>query len=147
MFPRSKHITPKAIPLLAAILLPTAALGIALLAPTSIARAEAPGALQLAPPAAPSNCKTGHFQAPNPFYPHGQVHLDMVSWRDNSSNEDGFIVEEWRRNQSGAWVLQWSQSTSANRTALLVDGKWPNYDFRVKAFNASGDSAWSNWAH
>jgi hypothetical protein len=147
MFTSSKHTATKAIALLTAILLPTTALGIALLAPLSTARAEAPGALQVSTPTAPSNCKTKTIQVPNPFFPHGQVAVYLMSWTDNSSNEDGFTVEEWGRDLSGAWVLKWSVNTPANYTRLAVDGKWPNYNFRVKAFNASGESAWSNWAH
>jgi hypothetical protein len=148
MFTRFKRTAPGTIALLAAILLPTAALGIALLAPPSIARAEAPGALQLSTPPAPSNCKTKTIHIPSPFFDHGMVALYFVSWSDNSSNEAGFTVEEWWRDQSGAWVLRWSDSLPANyTTSYYVDGKWPNYKFRVKAFNASGDSPWSNWSH
>ena len=133
--------------------LATAALGIALslllAAPTTAipAWSNTERALLLDTPAAPSNCKTRTDQVPNLFFPHGKVTLYSVSWIDNSSNENGFTVEEWWRNQSGAWVLKWSQNTAANSTRLRVDGKWPNFNFRVKAFNASGDSSWSNWAH
>jgi hypothetical protein len=28
-----------------------------------------------------------------------------------------------------------------------VDGTGQSYKFRVKAFNAAGDSDWSNWGH
>ena len=71
-----------------------------------------------------------------------------VSWRDNSTNEDGFTLETWWRNQSGEWVLRWSVRTATNITAVEFGGRaGPDYRFRVKAFNASGDSAWSNWAH
>ena len=143
MFPRSKQTAPKAIALLTAILLPNAALSIALLAPPSIARAEAPEALQLATPAAPSNCKqkTTKFQD-------GEGHtwqFSFVSWTDNSTNEDGFTVETWR-SQPGGWVLAGSQNLAANSTGVQVTAG-QGYRFRVKAFNASGDSAWSNWAH
>ena len=146
MFTRSHHTAPKAIALLTAILLPNAALSIALLAPPSIARAEAPEALQLATPAAPSNCKqkTTKFQD-------GEGHtwqFSFVSWTDNSTNEDGFTVEDWWRNQSGDWVLVGTRNFAANSTIAPIGGRpGPEYRFRVKAFNASGDSAWSNWAH
>ena len=146
MFPRSKQTAPKAIALLTAILLPNAALSIALLAPPSIARAEAPEALQLATPAAPSKCKqtTTKFQDGEGY----TWYFSFVSWTDNSTNEDGFILETWWRNQSGEWVLAGSRYMAANST-LTSFGFYgrdvPNYRFRVKAFNASGDSAWSNW--
>lgn len=102
-------------------------------------------ALQVGPPAAPSNCKTRSAR-----FRDGEGHtwiIPYVSWTDNSTNEDGFTVEEWGRNQSGVWVLMWSVSRAANSTFMGVDGSGPNYKFRVKAFNASGESAWSNWAH
>ena len=130
----------------------TAALGIAVspLPAATIARSPASsntaGAVRIDPPAAPSNCKTKSFQVPNPFYPHGQVSVYTVSWTDNSSNEDGFTVEQWWRNQSGVWVLGLSVNVPANSTAAGFDGRaGPNVRFRVKAFNAAGDSAWSNW--
>ena len=72
--------------------------------------------------------------------------FSYVSWTDNSSNEDGFTVEEWWRNQSGVWVLVGSVSRAANSTSVGVESSGPDYKFRVKAFNAAGDSAWSNWS-
>ena len=100
------------------------------------------GALQLGSPAAPSKCQVKHFKIQGytgPFY-----HL---SWKDNSTNEDGFIVERWSK-PSGIWVLVWSQTMQADSTGgWLTVNPGPDTKFRVKAFNASGDSAWSNWAH
>jgi hypothetical protein len=145
MSTRSKHTAPKAVALLSAILLPNAALSIALLAPPSIARAEAPEALLLATPAAPSHCKQTTTKAQD-----GEGHtwyFSFVSWTDNSTNEDGFTVETWRNQPGpGGWVLAGSQNRPANSTGAQVPAG-QGYKFRVKAFNASGDSAWSNWAH
>ena len=130
--------------------LATAALGIALsLLPaatttTSPASSDTEGNLLLDPPAAPSNCKVRTVRLRD-----GEGHtwiIPYVSWTDNSSNEAGFTVEEWWRNQSGVWVLMSSVSRAADSTSVGVYGSGPNYKFRVKAFNASGDSAWSNWA-
>ena len=111
------------------------------------------GALQLDPPAAPSQCKVGKFKVP--YFDDGS-HLGpgssfswyyMLSWKDNSTNEDGFIVELWSK-PSGIWVLDWSGTMQANSTvAWLMNDPGPGTKFRVKAFNASGDSAWSNWAN
>ena len=110
-------------------------------------------ALQLDPPAAPSQCgvKTvkikgqddGSHQGPGTIWDS----YTTLSWKDNSTNEDGFIVERWSK-PSGIWVLVWSQTMPADSTGgWLTTNPGPGTKFRVKAFNASGDSAWSNWAH
>ena len=110
---------------------------------TSSASSNTAGSLQLDPPAAPSNCKSTYYRGG----PRPDDDYTIVSWTDNSSNEDGFIFEAWR-NQSWGWVLAWSSNVGANSTAVYFDGRLPSgYKFRVKALNASGDSAWSNWAH
>jgi hypothetical protein len=130
----------------------TAALAIAfspLLAPTTAASREAPataGALQLDPPAAPSHVRGITTRVPDPKWPHGYYTLSFASWTDNSSDEDGFIVETWRK-QSGTWVLIGTSVTPANATSVFVDGSGAGYKFRAKAFNAAGESAWSNWGH
>jgi hypothetical protein len=127
-----------------------AALGLALtplLAETtsaSPAASDTAGALQPGPPAAPSHCRerTTRFQD-------GEGHqwtFHFVVWTDNSTNEDGFTLETWR-SQSGGWILASSWNLAANSSAVEVPMSGPGYKFRVKAFNASGDSAWSNWAH
>ncbi|HEX5054589.1 MAG TPA: hypothetical protein VFZ65_22625 [Planctomycetota bacterium] len=130
--------------------LAAAALGIALslllgaTTTTSPAWSNTAGTPRLDPPAAPSQCKEGHFTVTGTYG--GTFYY--ISWRDNSTNEDGFTFEEWGRNQSGAWVLTQSVSMAANSTAFSLGGHaGPNVKFRVKAFNSSGDSAWSNWAH
>ena len=126
--------------------LSTAALGVALslllAAPTTASPAwgNTAGALQLDPPAAPSNCRsTFHRDRRKGDY-------TVVSWTDNSTNEDGFIVEAWRK-QSGAWVLEGTAVLPANSTSATVNGTGPQYKVRVKAFNAAGESDWSNWGH
>ena len=128
--------------------LATAALGIApsLLLPATTTASPAwsntAGALQLDPPAAPSNCKAKTTTIRDRRK--GNYTFTTVSWSDNSNNEDGFTVEAWLH-QSGAWVLVWSVNTPANSTSCQgVRGA--NIKHRVKAFNASGDSSWSNWA-
>lgn len=111
------------------------------------------GALQLDPPAAPSLCKVGKVKMPDgddgSHQGPGSIFdwFYWLSWKDNSTNEDGFIVELWQK-QSGIWVLGWSGTMQANSTGgWLMGNPGPSTKFRVKAFNASGDSAWSNWAH
>ena len=127
--------------------LATAALGLALspliaaTTATSPALSNQTGALQLVPPAAPSNCSAKSTTYPFDFDYYTVIN---VSWRDNSSNEDGFIVEVWRKNLLGQWVLSSSVIRAANSTSSGgIPG--PDIKYRVKAFNASGDSAWSNW--
>ncbi|MCX6098176.1 MAG: stalk domain-containing protein [Caldiserica bacterium] len=65
-----------------------------------------------------------------------------MNWNDNSSNEEGFRIE--RHTGTGAWIqiktlgvgaIKWMDETVSPATA---------YSYRVKAYNAGGDSAWSN---
>ena len=134
----------------------TAALGIALIlmlaAPNapSPAWGNTPGALQLDTPAAPSDCRaTSRFHRDRRGGKNGDYTSSVVSWTDNSTNEDGFTVERWRR-QVGVWGLWDSTSMAANSTGyefIYYGSDRPNFRFRVKAFNASGESAWSNWSN
>ena len=127
----------------------TAALSLSLAATTtaSPASSNTEGAIQLDAPAAPSHCSVGHFRVRNN---QGDDYIFFyVSWRDNSDNEDGFTVETWWRNDSGVWVLVWSENRPANYISVGIGDSrpGPGIRFRVKAFNASGDSAWSHWAN
>lgn len=67
-----------------------------------------------------------------------------LNWADNSVNEGGFAVEQ---STDG---LIWGQiaTTAANATTFASTGLVRNklYYFRVRAFNASGNSAFSNTA-
>ena len=67
-----------------------------------------------------------------------------LQWADNSTNEDGFVVE--RRLDSDVWVE--IGKTTANVTAFSdlapIAGK--KHSYRVVAFNVSGKSAPSNEA-
>ena len=65
-----------------------------------------------------------------------------VNWYDNSSNEEGFRLE--RHTGTGAWTqiktlgvgaIKWMDETVSPATV---------YSYRVKAYNAGGESAWSN---
>jgi D-alanyl-D-alanine carboxypeptidase len=68
-----------------------------------------------------------------------------LSWVDNSSNETGFKVES-RSNP----VAPWTQigTVGANVTGYICTNLSPmvTYYFRVRAYNANGDSAYSNVA-
>jgi len=76
--------------------------------------------------------------------PVSQTQIDL-SWRDNSNNENGFIIERWS-NSVGNFVQ--IATVPANQTtyhhAGLTCGTFGHY--RVKAFNAAGSSAYSNEA-
>ena len=127
----------------------TAALGIALSlalpAPTagSPASSNTAGAVALLAPEPPSHLRTSSWSDRR----ERETYLS-VNWRDNSTDEDGFILEVWARNESNAWVLVGSITEPANVTGdgFIFGGRHSPYKFRVKSFNASGDSAWSSWA-
>ncbi|QLE02217.1 Ig-like domain-containing protein [Galbibacter sp. BG1] len=83
-------------------------------------------------PAAPSNLSTNATSS-------SQINL---SWSDNSNNESGFKIE--RKQGSGSF----SQITTVNAgiTSYNNTGLNPstNYTYRVRAYNASGNSSFSN---
>jgi pectate lyase len=65
-----------------------------------------------------------------------------LTWSDNSNNETGFKVE---RSTDGVLFTQIATTTSATYTnGILTTGA--TYHYRVRAYNAAGDSAYSNFA-
>jgi len=65
-----------------------------------------------------------------------------LNWSDNSSNETGFKVE---RSTDGVTFTQIATTTSATYTnGSLTTGA--TYHYRVRAYNAAGDSLYSNTA-
>jgi subtilase family serine protease len=85
-------------------------------------------------PAAPSNLSAAVISSQ-------QVDL---SWRDNSSNETGFILQ--RSTNGGAWST--IATVGANTTAFAdkTVRSGTKYSYRVSAYNRFGDSAYSNTA-
>jgi len=86
------------------------------------------------PPAAPSNLRTTAVTRTSV----------ALAWRDNSNNEDGFLIQ---RTTLFPFVLGPKTFTvGANVTAFTDTTVAPNslYYYRVRAFNASGNSAFSN---
>ena len=89
-------------------------------------------------PVAPSNCVATAIT--NGFA--------QVTWLDNSNNETGFELQRERRDTVN---LIWIETTNfgpvaANSTSFLqfvTAGQ--RYRYRVRAINAAGASAWSNW--
>jgi alpha-tubulin suppressor-like RCC1 family protein len=68
--------------------------------------------------------------------------LDLF-WNDNSGNEDGFIIER-KTNSDGTYAqlaLAGNGATSYPDTALSADNA---YYYRLKAYNAYGESNYSN---
>ncbi|HWS87565.1 MAG TPA: fibronectin type III domain-containing protein [Pyrinomonadaceae bacterium] len=88
------------------------------------------------PPAAPSNLTASAL-------PGGQVSL---SWADNSANETGFEVE--RCAGAGCTNFQTRTEVGAGATTYSDGGLVAGtvYRYRVRAFNGSGDSDFSNEA-
>ncbi|MDQ7053070.1 MAG: fibronectin type III domain-containing protein [candidate division KSB1 bacterium] len=87
------------------------------------------------PPAAPSNLTATAVST-------SQIDL---SWTDNSNNEDGFKIE---RKDPGATTFVEIAQVGANVTNYSDTGLNPNstYTYRVRAFNADGNSGYSNEA-
>ena len=88
-----------------------------------------------APPAAPSNLTVAAVSA-------SQINL---SWSDNSSNEDGFIIERSLNGTSFTVI----GTVGANVTSYASTGLVKNtrYYYRVSAFNGLGASGYSNTAN
>ena len=87
------------------------------------------------PPAAPSSLQiTAESQS-----------ILRLDWADNSDDEAGFKIE--RSKDNGATFVQIA-TVSGNATTYQAIGLVANtrYDFRVRAFNGGGNSAYSNVA-
>jgi len=72
----------------------------------------------------------------------------VLTWKDNSNNEDGFKIQ--RKEGACDSTNSWSQiaTKEANAITHTNTGLTPNttYSYRVRAYNAVGDSAYSNCA-
>ena len=68
-----------------------------------------------------------------------------LSWSDNSNNEDGFAIERCQGNGNCSTFVQIA-TVGANVTTFLDTGLTPGtpYSYRVRAFNAAGNSPYSN---
>jgi RHS repeat-associated protein len=67
-----------------------------------------------------------------------------LTWTDNSSNEDGFKIEQKTGNGNFAEITTVDANTSTFSIPGLVAGE--SYTFRVKAYNVGGSSTYSNEA-
>jgi hypothetical protein len=87
-------------------------------------------------PAAPSNLTANGVSSSE---------IDLA-WSDNSGNEDGFKIERCTGNNctNFAQIAQVGPNvTSFSNTGLTRNTR---YRYRVRAFNANGNSAYSNIA-
>jgi len=89
-----------------------------------------------ATPAAPSNLTANAVSA-------NQINL---SWSDNSGNETGFKIERCQGNNctNFAEIAQVGANVTSFPNTGLTRNTW--YRYRVRAFNGSGDSGYSNIA-
>jgi hypothetical protein len=72
----------------------------------------------------------------------------ILGWKDNSNNEEGFKIyrKEGACDSSTSWSLV--ATKGANTTTHTNTGLSPNtrYSYRLRAYNAAGNSAYSNCA-
>ncbi len=69
----------------------------------------------------------------------GTDHIDL-SWTDNSDNEDGFILD-WSPNGTNTWTQLANQTSTTFSHTFLTCGT--TYYYRVRAYNAGGDSGYA----
>jgi predicted phage tail protein len=88
------------------------------------------------PPTAPSNLNATAVSST-------QINL---AWKDNSSNETGFVIER-KTGSNGTWAQ--IGTTTANVASFSSTGlsAKTRYYYRVLATNAAGNSAYSNAAN
>jgi hypothetical protein len=84
-------------------------------------------------PNAPSSLKASALSL-------GRVSL---GWKDNSNNEDGFQIER-KSGSSGTWQLVATVSANTKSYTDTSTARRTTYNYRVRAFNAAGGSAYSN---
>jgi hypothetical protein len=80
---------------------------------------------------------------------------NYLHWTDNSNNEDGFQIWEGAPNPQGpitchpGWQNNWTVAANVTKWCLpnqrgRVDPPDCNYDYKVRAYNAYGNSSFSN---
>ncbi len=104
---------------------------------------------------ASASTMTVNFGSPTPTIPTAPTNLSAnaishteinLIWNDNSSNEDGFKVD---RSLDGSNWTTIASSVPANSQSYNDTGLSPTtpYYYRVLAFNAAGDSSYTNTAN
>lgn len=69
-----------------------------------------------------------------------------LAWKDNSNNEDGFQIER-RIGSTGSWQLIATVSANTKSYTDTSTARRTTYNYRVRAFNIAGASAYSNQAN
>ena len=102
--------------------------------PYSIIDDATTGTCPVEPPAPPSDLEAN---------PRGKGKI-ALTWTDNSNNEDGFKIEQSLNNVSFTPI----DTVGPNETSYLHTGlsRKTTYYYRVRAYNAYGNSAYSNTA-
>jgi len=69
-----------------------------------------------------------------------------LAWTDNSTNEDGFRIERCPGSSCTNFTQIWQidADVTTYQDASGISNRW--YRYRVRAFNAQGNSAYSNIA-
>ena len=71
----------------------------------------------------------------------------QVTWVDNAVDEEGFDVQRESQKGNGDWFKTTIVATvGANVTSIEDEAGTGAYRYRVRSFNASGESVWSDWA-
>lgn len=96
------------------------------------------GAVQIQLPAAPANLAAAVQQGP-------QV---LLTWRDNASNESGFVIERSVNDGTFAALITVGARTGTGNVSYTdtTVAAGNNYSYRVAAVNAGGLSAYTNTA-
>jgi len=66
-----------------------------------------------------------------------------VSWQDNATNETGFKIEQWT-SATGSWIQITTVGANVNFYSNTDLSESTRYYYRVRAYNAAGNSSYSN---
>jgi len=69
-----------------------------------------------------------------------------ISWADRSSNEEGFEIQRETSLGRRVTITTMVGTTGADATSFVDSPGLGTFKYRVRAFNAFGNSAWSKWA-